>query len=214
MQKIKIDFLPALDSLNLDEAGNYLEKNSTANYINNVNWPANYPYKPESEFCIARNSDAFLIHFTVKEKYVKATYLNDQEDVWQDSCVEFFVNIPGDAKYKNFEFNCIGTCLASSRKSRKEDVVPLSAEDMSKIQRHATLKKTAQDIHELTEWKLTVKIPFSVIGIKDITTIQELRANFYKCGDETPAPHYLSWNPIKTEQPDFHCPEFFGTIVL
>ncbi|MCF0172470.1 MAG: hypothetical protein HUJ91_01855, partial [Bacteroidales bacterium] len=24
--------------------------------------------------------------------------------------------------------------------------------------------------------------------------------------------HFLSWNPIGTPTPDFHCPEYFGTI--
>ena len=30
-----------------------------------------------------------------------------------------------------------------------------------------------------------------------------IRANFYKCGDELQKPHFLSWNPIKIEKPDF-----------
>ena len=33
-----------------------------------------------------------------------------------------------------------------------------------------------------------------------------------KCGDDLTVPHFLSWNPIKTEKPDFHRPEFFGTV--
>jgi hypothetical protein len=41
-----------------------------------------------------------------------------------------------------------------------------------------------------------------------------LRANFYKCGDELQVPHFLSWNPIGVETPDFHRPEFFGKLVL
>ena len=41
---------------------------------------------------------------------------------------------------------------------------------------------------------------------------KEIRANFYKCGDELDKPHYLSWNPINLEKPNFHCPEFFGTL--
>ncbi|MDE5921249.1 MAG: hypothetical protein K2G82_06535, partial [Paramuribaculum sp.] len=30
----------------------------------------------------------------------------------------------------------------------------------------------------------------------------------------TSEPHYLSWAPITTPQPDFHRPEFFGNITL
>ena len=39
-----------------------------------------------------------------------------------------------------------------------------------------------------------------------------MRANFYKCGDLLPRPHFLSWNAISLPRPDFHCPEFFGTL--
>ena len=39
-----------------------------------------------------------------------------------------------------------------------------------------------------------------------------MRANFYKCGDKTLQPHFLSWSPIHSEKPDFHRPEDFGII--
>ena len=39
-----------------------------------------------------------------------------------------------------------------------------------------------------------------------------LKANFYKCGDKLSVPHYLSWNPVTTEKPDFHRPEYFGLL--
>lgn len=42
----------------------------------------------------------------------------------------------------------------------------------------------------------------------------EAKANFYKCGDNTSKPHYLSWNPIGTESPDFHRPDFFGNLIF
>ena len=34
--------------------------------------------------------------------------------------------------------------------------------------------------------------------------------NLYKCGDNLSHPHFLSWQPIDTPQPDFHRPEFFA----
>ena len=37
-------------------------------------------------------------------------------------------------------------------------------------------------------------------------------ANFYKCGDDTTKPHFLSWNPVKAPKPDFHRPEQFGVL--
>ena len=36
--------------------------------------------------------------------------------------------------------------------------------------------------------------------------------NFFKCGDLTEQAHYLSWNPVTSEQPDFHRPQDFGLL--
>ena len=43
---------------------------------------------------------------------------------------------------------------------------------------------------------------------------KEIRANCYKCGDLTPKPHYLSWNPSTSANPDFHRPQDFGSMTL
>ncbi|MDE7147331.1 MAG: hypothetical protein K2O20_02960, partial [Duncaniella sp.] len=42
----------------------------------------------------------------------------------------------------------------------------------------------------------------------------ELRGNFYKCASGTSQPHYLSWTPVPTPEPDFHQPQHFGQIIL
>ncbi len=55
-----------------------------------MNWPSEYPYQPEAHFKIARSNDSLYIHFQVVEKNLRALYLNDQEPVWEDSCVKFF----------------------------------------------------------------------------------------------------------------------------
>lgn len=41
-----------------------------------------------------------------------------------------------------------------------------------------------------------------------------LRINAYKCGDETKQPHFACWSNILTENPDFHCPEYFGELIF
>ena len=40
------------------------------------------------------------------------------------------------------------------------------------------------------------------------------RANFYNCADETIIPHFVTWNPIGTEKPDYHQPQYFGEIIF
>ena len=64
------------------------------------------------------------------------------------------------------------------------------------------------------EWKLTVEIPFSLIGIQTDELPTVIKANFYKCGDETAVPHFLSWNHIMTKESDFHQPKFFGELIF
>jgi hypothetical protein len=63
-------------------------------------------------------------------------------------------------------------------------------------------------------WEVALVIPYSAFFLHDITSLdgKTLRANFYKCGDKLQTPHFLSWNPIGLEKPNFHCPEFFGTL--
>ena len=36
--------------------------------------------------------------------------------------------------------------------------------------------------------------------------------NFYKCGDETSKPHFVTWNPVGTETPDYHQSAYFGEL--
>ncbi len=54
----------------------------------------------------------------------------------------------------------------------------------------------------------------SLLGIEWKDTPVELMGNFYKCADRTSSPHFLSWAPISTPEPDFHRPEFFSKIIL
>ena len=52
------------------------------------------------------------------------------------------------------------------------------------------------------------------MGIDPNNLPEKLMGNFYKCADGTDSPHYVSWSPIKTEKPNFHCPEFFGELIF
>ena len=43
---------------------------------------------------------------------------------------------------------------------------------------------------------------------------KKLRANLYKCGDFTVQEHYIAWNPMDPNRPDYHLPEYFGEMTL
>ena len=42
------------------------------NKVENVNWPAEFPYCPKMEFGVAYTDDAILVHYRVEEQSVRA----------------------------------------------------------------------------------------------------------------------------------------------
>lgn len=183
--------------------------------INTVNWDA-YPYRPKVEFRIAHTTNAFLLHFQVKEASVRAKYGEDNGSVWTDSCVEFFSIPAGDGIYYNIECSCIGTILVGAG-AQRSDRQHAPQEVMDQVQRWASLgRKPFVERIEECNWEVALIIPYSVFFKHNITTLdgQTVKANFYKCGDELQTPHFLSWNPIPVETPDFHRPDCFGTLEM
>lgn len=183
--------------------------------IHTVNW-ADYPYRPSVSFRIAYTDDALLLHYKVKEETARARYGGDNEAVWTDSCVEFFLSPEEDSIYYNLETNCIGTALLGGGSGR-ENREHASPSVMKEILRWAGLGH--QPFEERTggvEWEVALVIPNTVFFKHQISSFagKTIRANFYKCGDELRTPHFLSWNPIQLEKPNFHCPEFFGTLLF
>lgn len=186
--------------------------------IQQLNWPEAWPVNPLTEVEIQRSEDSLVVHYYVKGDYIRAVAVEDQQAVWEDSCVEFFCQVPGENSYINFETNCIGTMVAARRKGRAEDVVPFTPEQMTTIKRWSSLggRRPITDMDDLPrDWEVEIRIPLKLIlGERQATCPMTLKANFYKCGDKTRFPHFVSWMPIHTDQPDFHRPEFFGEITL
>ena len=71
-----------------------------------------------------------------------------------------------------------------------------------------------KELEGLFTWNILVAIPLSLIGLEYKGAPIAMRANFYKCASATSLPHYLSWAPISTPDPDFHRPEFFAPVTL
>ncbi len=212
---LNIPYLPELDSMNLDEAVKYLDEKGERQVIDNLNWKDQFPYKPLTAFTIAHSGTKIYIDFFTRCNYLRAVNDKNNSDVYQDSCVEFFVAPHGEAPYYNFEFNCIGTIHAARRMDRHSGE-KLSDEQLDSVKRLASCgTRPFEELQGIFSWNLLAAIPLDLIGVtyepgKPVT----MRANFYKCADATSEPHYLSWAPIDTPQPDFHRPEFFGDITL
>ena len=185
---------------------------TTYTSVANVNWPETFPYKPKVEFAAVHTGDALLLHYRVEEQSVRAVALQDHEHIWEDACVEFFCMPAGDGIYYNVECNCTGKLLVAAGKDRHTRQ-PAPAEVMQSIDRWASLGTEPFDTRqEPTCWELALRLPIGTFFQHELSGFDGLTAtgNVYKCGDCLPVPHFISWNLIGTENPDFHRPDFFG----
>lgn len=184
--------------------------------VDQVNWPEEWPEKPEVTVEVSNDHEALRLQYHVKGEQLRAVTTEDQGPVWEDSCVEFFCQVPGERGYMNFECNCIGAMVGSWRLSRAEDVRPFTADEMGRIERKCTYPREAfEEKDGRYEWTVALRIPLDLIFRGKAPVFpQKLRCNFYKCADKTKRPHFLSWQKIDLPQPNFHCPEFFGEIEL
>ena len=181
--------------------------------VGQVNW-AEFPYAPEVKFRIAYTENSVLLNFKVKEASVRAHFGEDNGSVWTDSCVEFFSIPAGDGIYYNIECNCIGTILIGAGAVRN-DRERAPKEITSLVERWSSLgSEPFEERIDDTDWEVALIIPYAAFFKHQITSLdgKEIKANFYKCGDELQTPHFLSWNPIEIEKPDFHRPDYFGTL--
>lgn len=157
----------------------------------------------------------------MEDQYVSAIRTGFQSDVWKDSCVEFFVQPQKSKGYFNFEFNCGGALTASyvtdptRVDSGLKKYTPFMTDDDQQIKRYASLPAVVDpEITKPVTWTLEFSIPLSVLkkycGPIGNIRGQTWRANFYKCGDETSRPHWVSWVPLPAR--NFHDPASFGQI--
>ena len=213
MKTLKVPYVPSLDGLNLCDVAMRMETEALRQSIDVVNW-ADFSYKPVVVFDIARGDKDLYIHYFVRGLSLRAMAGEDGEFVHTDSCVEFFVRKSEEQFYTNFEFNCIGTCLAA-RGNGRHNRTPFTSNEYKKIRRYTTVPQgTFAEKTGLYEWELTVAIPFELMGLDAANLPAAIRANFYKCADETAHPHYVTWSEINLPAPDYHCPEHFGEILF
>lgn len=150
---------------------------------------------------------ALYVRMEAAETPVRATLTDPLSQVCNDSCLEFFFAPDiADARYINFEFNALGTMylgFGAARPTRVRQIVKKPDELFA-----ATPFTTDKG------WGICWKIPFSFIRLyfPAFAPAGDCAANFYKCGDETAQPHYLSWAPMSCEVPDFHRRQDFGTL--
>lgn len=178
------------------------------------NWPAEFPYAPAVSVKLFHNSKKLFVKFDVTEKDIQAKVAEDQGRTWTDPCVEFFVSPQGNMDYYNFECTCTGKLLLAWHPAG-EPKESAPADVIDSVVRHPSLGTECFPLRtgEHT-WSVIEVIPATALFRSGIDSWKGKRmsANFYKCGDELPTPHFISWAPIEWKEPSFHRPEFFGEL--
>ena len=176
---------------------------------------------PRTEVKIAYDDRAIHVMFRVADRYVRAVAAEDQDRVWEDSCVELFFTPDADLSkgYFNLEMNCGGTLLLHFQPGTGKGRVVIPKAECSEIARaHSLPRKVDPEIDEPVTWVVEYSIPIALLRrYGEVTTPGPKvtwRGNFYKCADKTSHPHWLTWSPVDYPRPNFHLPEWFGFLVF
>ncbi|MBK7712588.1 MAG: hypothetical protein IPJ37_17700 [Bacteroidales bacterium] len=207
----KIDFDSVLPGM--EEISSRLDDQGVTLHIDTLNWK-DYSYKPQVDLSIAYGDNEIFLKYYIKENYFKAEKTETNQMVCEDSCVEFFVSPEDDGIYYNFEFNGIGTSLLGTGTGR-DNSTRTNPGIIKKIRRLTSVgDKPVSEKEGEFEWTITLAIPLEVFFHHKIKELKgkTFRANFYKCGDMLKVPHYVTWNPVGTENPDYHQPRYFGVL--
>ena len=174
---------------------------------------------PKAQAKVLYDDKYIYVIFRVEDQYVRAVAKEYHGEVWKDSCVEFFFTPGEDVSlgYFNLEVNCGGTALFHFQKIPRKDARSIDVADMEQIEiAHSLPKVVEPEITMPTTWTIEYRLPIALLE-KHFQVIRPApgvvwRANFYKCGDDTSHPHWLTWSVIDKPEPDFHLPQFFGVL--
>ena len=206
--------IEGLEMLDLQELDLVMEEKASKFAVCEHNWPEAAPYAPDCNGSVARTRNHLVVMFHVRGLDIRATAMEDNGRSWEDSCCEVFIADPCDGSYYNFELTCVGSLLSANGKDRHERI-QVDKTLLGGVRRLSSMERKPVEINgKIFEWTVAIFIPFGLIGVDPENLPASLRGNFYKCGDLTAHPHFLSWNPINTPKPDFHRPDFFGELIL
>ncbi len=176
--------------------------------IDTLLWTDSIDVTAQAQICW--DEDGLYLRLEATEPNIRMEETELLAEVCNDSCLEFFLRPTQRLDYFNFEMNP-NCALYLGFGQNMDTLIRLLLPDVQ-----GTLNPKAA----LTDngWVLTYRIPFAFIRrfFPEFEAKEgaKMYANAYKCGDETVKPHFLAWNPIDCDHPKFHCPEFFGTVIL
>lgn len=177
--------------------------------IDAQNWLPPVDISAKAQICY--DEKGLYVHLRAWEKDIRAEEVGPLQPICDDSCLEFFLRPEeNDPRYFNLEMNSLGFSYVGLCYDRNWNcrLAPDYEEDIFE-----------KKINRLEDgWEIFYTVPVSFLQVFfpgfALTTGKKLYANCYKCGDKTPNPHYLSWNPCDPDLVDFHQIKTFGLMEL
>ena len=173
--------------------------------LKDTGWLEPAPVRAWAQLC--HDGEDLYVRMEAEESPVRATLTGLLDQVCDDSCLEFFFAPDcGDGRYFNFEFNPLGALnlgFGGPRPTRVRQIVK-KPEELFRPEPFRTERG----------WGIQYRVPGEFICryFPEFRLEGQCACNFYKCGDRTLRPHYLSWSPMTAKTPDFHRRQDFGTI--
>lgn len=180
-------------------------------------WDAGGPLPP-AEAKAVFDGRVLAVRLTAWERNLRVVTHCHNGPVWEDSCIEFFLN-PAPARsdrYLNFELNAEGVMLLGQGAGRHDRA--LLDYDPDRFRIRADVPPGGACGWRGPFYRLEFAIPAEflegIYGPLGLGPGSVMAGNFQKCGERTANPHYGCWNPIQSAQPDFHRPECFGLLKI
>ena len=169
-------------------------------------WENYFPSPYTTKAQMVHSDEGITVRLTTNEWPIRVTAMSFNSRICIDSCMEFFF-IPNmdDPDYINLEVNPAAVALTAKGPGRG---------DRPRLDIHGEDVKIETSVVGEAGWTAMAFISYGFLLKHYSHCAKTMRANFYKCGDETVRKHFSTWNPISIEKPDYHRPEYFGRIIL
>ena len=162
------------------------------------------PYTTKAQ--MVHSDESITVRLSTNEWPLLVTTMENNGTVCTNSCMEFFF-IPNmdDGEYINVEMNPAAIALVAKAPGRGS-------------RPRLNIRGENVDIRSLVlgerGWYVMAFISYEFLLKHYSHCDKTMRANFYKCGNDTVIPHFSAWSEVDTPAPDYHRPEFFGKVIL
>lgn len=178
--------------------------------MSSYHWESNPPYRPDC-FCKIGVVDNGIVAFLkCYESAPRAIYEKRDDPMYLDSCLELFVScVEGRKEYVNVECNSNGAFLSEFGDGKYNRILVASVTSISPEVRSF---KGCDDNGAFWGVRITLSQDFicDLYKLENGFEISDIRANFYKCGDDCEIQHYVAFSPVTTLPPGFHNPDCFA----